>query len=726
MFDVVVSKTLRVPRFDGGTPGDGTAVARQLDAALIGVGFAPSRELMDHVGGLEPGAAIDLAAATIRAVRHLVGDHAQHNAYFINFPHGVPATVDFWVDILRTNLLSSILNAWADIDPDARRRHTARVDLLAPPVYGRYQHSYADLLAVHDDLIACAGDRITVLHLGGTLAEETARLYRDLAGRRTPLGEDDAALLARLATDPHSPDIDTTPVRETRAIVNAARLIAGRPLVAVDTVTDVLRILVAINGGDLTLSTPTRFARLTRAHRRTLVSALHDVVTADPDKLADVPRHAERWKRAGRVLHPRAFDLPNAVAVFDVAAGRRRARSVTSRFENAMRQGSPVWAAVGATTAAPGLLIRQADRLLRDADPGDVPVILAEVRAAMPQASGRVLLSLREHVQNRGAAVPSRMFVGRTRRAWVTGDTRSPLPDEVIAHLAAAIDAEVLRRGHPTGPVVIDPAVRDIALPLSGRAAEGGFAVLPRGSRTRLPADADIVRLFVYWRQVAERTDYDLSTALLDAELGSAGHVSWTGYHAQGITYSGDLVDARDGATEFIDVRLREVAPHVAVIMPQVHRYTGEAFPDAAESMFGWMVRDRAQEGMPFEARTVRTRSDMRGAGQVALPMALVRDGQGWSVVWTHLYLRGYPDFNTVEGHRLSTAAVARGILDRRYLTVGGLLDLWAGKGVPVVEWRPDLELHGPVTYVGVDRPEGLPAGSDVYTIDRLANLVPA
>ena len=72
MFDTVVQKTHRVPRFPDGTPaGDGSAVARQLDAALLGVGFTASRELMEHVGGLEPGAAFDLAVAVVRAVRPL-------------------------------------------------------------------------------------------------------------------------------------------------------------------------------------------------------------------------------------------------------------------------------------------------------------------------------------------------------------------------------------------------------------------------------------------------------------------------------------------------------------------------------------------------------------------------------------------------------------------------------------------------------------------------------
>ena len=49
----IIQKTLRVPA-SAGAAGDGTAVARQLDAALLDVGFTASRGLLDHIGGLAP------------------------------------------------------------------------------------------------------------------------------------------------------------------------------------------------------------------------------------------------------------------------------------------------------------------------------------------------------------------------------------------------------------------------------------------------------------------------------------------------------------------------------------------------------------------------------------------------------------------------------------------------------------------------------------------------
>ena len=93
----IIQRTLRVPA-PPGELGAGAAVARQLDAVLLGVGFAATRELLDHLSALRPDAAMDAAVTIVAAVRELVGDHVEHNAYFCDFPKGVPDTTAFWVD----------------------------------------------------------------------------------------------------------------------------------------------------------------------------------------------------------------------------------------------------------------------------------------------------------------------------------------------------------------------------------------------------------------------------------------------------------------------------------------------------------------------------------------------------------------------------------------------------------------------------------------------------
>lgn len=714
---LIIQRTLRVPASTGAV-GDGTTVARQLDAALLDVGFSASRALLDHVGSLAPGPAMDLAATVVSAVRELVGDHVRHNAYFIGFPENVPDTVEFWVERLRAAVLTGGGTA-----TDAQLRDAVTsggVDLLSLPGYGRYPHTYAELLAVHDELITSAGDRVTLLHLGDTVDVEATRLYLDLAGSATPLGEADLAILGELAVacaDGAQPT--EIPVRENRALLNGIRLTLGRPLVGVDTTTDVLRVACHVSGGDVTLATPTRFRAFARRERRILLAALDRVVGANPDKLADVGRYARRWKRLGERLHPHEYrQWPHAREVFAVARGERRVRTLAGRAEAAIRAGA-VGRAASVLSAAPGLLLRSADRLLRLAPAAERAAVVEAVTGALGSASGRVLLSLREHVDNRLAPAPMRMYVNRSRRAWVGPDDRPPLPAELVAELSSLLDAEISARlPAAPRPLVVDPEVLDVALPLSGKAAEGGFAVLPRGSRATVAGD--LLRFFMYWRQTSRRTDYDLSVLLLDADFHSVGQVSWTNYHHDGMVYSGDITDATNGATEFIDVP-RSIRAHYVV--PQVHIYAGESFDDVAESMFGYQTRTRDQRGAPFDARTVRARSQLRGRGRIALPMVFVPNEHGWQAIWLHLYLRGMPSFNRVEGNTFNTADRVRALVERRYLTVAYLVERWRDRA-EVVLWDGQ-PLDEPATFIGIEAPEDLPDGSEAITLDRLTQLIP-
>ncbi len=406
--------------------------------------------------------------------------------------------------------------------------------------------------------------------------------------------------------------------------------------------------------------------------------------------------------------------------MFAVARGERTARSLAGRAEEAFYAGD-VGRAAEILAVAPGMLLRSLDRLLRrSTEPSEVDSVLAAVESVIGSVSGRVLCSVREHLANRTTPDLARVFATRGRRAWVADDNRDPLPPEVVARAAALIDGELTTRLPTYAHLVVDPAMLDVALPLSGKASEDGFAVLPRGSRSRIDPEAgEVLRFFTYWRETARRTDFDLSALLLDEDFGYVGHVAWTNLAHDGAVHSGDITESADGATEFIDIPLSTIDAHCLV--PQVNVYSGEGFDDVAESTFGWMTRGPAQAGAPFDPRTVRARSTLRGPGRVALPIAFTRDPDGsWSATWLHLHLPGDPAFNQVEGNHLNTTLLAKAILARRYLTTTHLLDLLRAKGVPTTTWTPTLHLDVPVTYLGLHPPDDLPEGSTTLTPDQL------
>ncbi len=715
---LVIRHTLRIPS-PTGPAGEGGVAARQFDAALMSVGFKLSADLLEQLSGLSEGTVIDTAVRTLRTVRQMVGDHVRHNVYFIDFPANVPDTFDFWMRCI----------AEALADDTARPGTLAQLrsgvlDLLTLPSYGTYHHTYAEMLAAHDELLAAAGDRVTVLHRGGDADDEIAALYLALAGSTTPLGDDDLRDLRILAEHQvHGAQPAAIPIRENRAVVNRARLGAGADLL-LDTVTDVLRLACALSDGDVTLQEPTRFRALSRPVRRALLAGLDSVVASAPAKLSDVAVHREAWKRLGERLHPHEYPRwPHAAEVFAVARGEKKARSFDSRVEELLGR-HDVTGAAELLKAAPGKLFRSLDRLLRMAlTQAERDAVVAAAEQVAPEVAGRVVLSVREHLHNRaGETGERRVFVNRLGRAWVTSDERPPVLPPERKRLIDALDAEIRRRLPSPDRLLIDPDVLDVALPLSGKATAAGLGVLPRGSTS--PVDGELLRFFVHWKQTRRSTDYDLSALMLDARYATVCWLSYTALTEVEGEHSGDITDAPDGASEFIDLRLGAVRG--TFIVPQVNVFSGEGFEEVDESFFGFMLRDADQRGRPFEPRTVRMKSELRGPGRVALPLAFLRGEDGrWRAKWLHLYLRGHPAANRVEGNQVSVAALLRGIVEREHLTVRYLTDLMAGGTTTVTLWDGRTVPDGPVTYVGLERPDGLPDGSRTLTPENLRDLIP-
>jgi hypothetical protein len=460
-----------------------------------------------------------------------------------------------------------------------------------------------------------------------------------------------------------------------------------------------------------------------RPVRRALLASLDAVVADSPAKLADVMPYQEAFKRLGERLHPHEYpQWPHAGEVFAVARGDKRVRSLDSRVEELLADGA-VAEAARLLAAAPGKLFRALDRLARWAHtPEQTEAVVAAAEQAVPRVSARVVLSVREHLANRtpdGAG--RRVFVNRAGRGWVTDDHRLPVGPDEQKRLLDILDAEMRRRLPAPARLLVDPDILDVALPLSGNAGAAGLGVLPRGSISRI--DGDLLRFFVYWKQTERRTDFDLSALLLDGSYSTVAWLSYTALRAVEGEHSGDVTNAPDGASEFINLRLGAVRGDF--IVPQVNIYAGEGFEEVAESFFGYMTRDGEQQGRPFEARTVRMKSELRGPGKVAVPLAFQRGGDGvWRAKWLHLYLKGMQWGNRVEENRVSVATLLRGIVERDYLTVRYLVDLWGGATSATV-WDGTVP-DEPVTFIGLQRPEGLHPESVCYTPENLRDLIPA
>src|SRR5215207_3603799 len=103
------------------------------------------------------------------------------------------------------------------------------------------------------------------------------------------------------------------------------------------------------------------------------------------------------------------------------------------------------------------------------------------------------------------------------------------------------------------GRCYLDPELVNYLVPFSQRSAGKALRTLVRGSRLPLP-EGSVVRFFLWWKNGSSRTDIDLSAALYDEDFKYLDVLSYYNLKNFGGHHSGDIVDAPQGAAEFIDL----------------------------------------------------------------------------------------------------------------------------------------------------------------------------
>lgn len=702
----LVQKRLTFPTLST-TGGNSRTLARQLDCALMQVGFKLSRNLIAHLGTLTFESALEASGLLLRSVKELVGDHVKHNVYFKEFPKNVPDTLEFWTGLL-------IKFYW--------ETGTLTNNLLDFPEYGTCQHTYEEMLACHDRFKP-KSLKLKVINLGGTEQEELTALYAYLAGSNVPLNVEDRGLLEILFRAGFKTSVKVA-VRENKAIINA--LLAGKEPLDIDTPTDLLRLAAHLSGGDVTLAEPTKFKSLSRSIRRQIVAEMDALLRDNPEKIEDINSRKEPFKRLAEKLHPFEFRklFPHGVKAFSFSNGDLKVATWGHKVQTALT-GGKLTKAINLLSEKPGYLVRSIDQIARNASDTQFDTLLDSLKENTSRVSGRVLLSVIEHLDNRKAKVPFRLFVNRKGKGFASNVELPPLAATRITKVQKILWKELASRVPSTDTLVIDDTINTVAVPVSEKSKSEGFRVLPRGSTFALDPVKKLLRFFVYWHQTAEHTDYDLSVAFYDKDFQSMGYGSWTSLSGTGFRHSGDMTSAPNGATEFIEIDLKGVDANIAYVVPTINIFTGETFAQCKESFFGFMTMAPAEKGKPFEPQAVEMKFDLRGDKKVGVPLVFGRTENGWEAKWLDLYAQGSFWGNRVETTKFSTALLAKSLVSRQYLTVNRLLDLYRDKAKKVVSAGSKLPKTG-VTYVGLERPEGLPNGSAIYTLDNLKALIPA
>jgi len=430
----------------------------------------------------------------------------------------------------------------------------------------------------------------------------------------------------------------------------------------IKTPTDVLRVAVGFSGGDVSLAEVTKFKKFGRPVRRFLLGLLERCKT---DLAEEMVKYDTRWQRLGEVIHPGEYakQYPRSAKAFE-AIRNGTAQSFAGKVEEALQL--DVNKAVDLLIKRPGDFARRLDHILRMGD-GKRATFARKFISVADKVSTNVLLQVFTHFKTRGESEFRAVFPkGNLAKIHVLEGEVPALDKRFCLGFAEKVRKVLVQRFanlDKMGKVYLDESLKTYLVPFSQRSAAKALKTIARGSQIPLDGDYDTIRFFIWWMNMyagkisetawnrGNRVDIDLSASILDENFNGIADVAY--YNLQDFAghHSGDITDAPNGASEFIDISLSKVLQsNGRYIVMCINSYTQHKYCDLPECFAGWMGRMSPNSGEIYEARTVKNKIDIASDTTVVLP--LVIDAKTRKVIWMDLGLKQRPLWNNVHNNR--------------------------------------------------------------------------
>lgn len=622
-------------------PGTGGVTPQQMATMLKEIeplGYVLADDLISRLSTLTAEDASRLLRDATQEMRKLVGAHRQHLPLHPGFPTQV-------MTLTEAQLYLNAVSHYVSL------RRMPATEGQRPPLLHNRSPRVVELGSAEDFEVICT-------RLAGSAASLSAQDQADLTWFVRQYRADVFRLLPA-----------KFPFKENLALLGAQLVLHvgddERTQHFVEThfrtATDVLRLAAGLSGGDVSLATPARFTRFPRRQRRLLLALLEGC----GGLTEDMRRRVEQFKRLGERLHPgeHAERYPKTVTAFAVIRDGLPFTGFNSRVEQALTAGD-VAGAAQALEARPGEYARRLDVLLRKS--GQPEALLTRFSDLAPRVSTAVLLQVLAHFKVRAEKGRLRVFFpkGEVAKVFALKDRRAAIDERIAQRVVQGCEEALLARFAqlpPLGRCYVDPALASYVVPLTQRAASKSLRTFARGSRIPVP-ESGFIRLFLWWMNGRSRVDIDLSVVLYGDDYRYMDTVAFYNLRSWGAHHSGDIVDAPQGAAEFIDLDLQMLRSRgVRFVMMCVNSYSGQAYCDLPECFAGWMLRANLNSGEPFEARTVVDRVDLASDAHISLPLVL--DLQRREVLWADIALQEHPRFaNSVAGNLAGVSLMLRAL----------------------------------------------------------------
>lgn len=644
------------------------------------LGFIFSKKLINKLSTLSKAELGELSKEVTSTLKRMKGSHVAHKPMYPNFPEQVMNTDE--AELYLNAVIHYVGIAFGvTILPETEKAARS-------PLIGNYKLKLIDL-----------ADENEYQDIINKMLQSSIALSEQQKGYITAYYNDNKATFGSIEVKN----------KEIGAFVAGLFYVDGNLdalKVMLSTPTDVLRFITALSGGDISLAENTKFKKFKRGERRLLLNLLN----GQKNLAENMVKYKTKWLRVGEILHPGDYDkrFNKIFKAFSDLRTDADIETFNSKVEALILAGKMDKAAE-LLSSRPTDLARRLDHLVREADKS-TPILTIFKKVAQ-KVTTNVLLNVRSHFQTRHEEHNTRIFFPKGSIAKVQVIQKGlPVLDKKICDKISTIIEEVLVERFSSmkkmGKVYIDESLKGINVPFALRSASHSFKTVARGSRVTIPGDKKIIRLFTYWKNglkaginnkaesnswyEGDRIDIDLSAMFLNERFEDHGHVSWTnlryndGESRDTISaHSGDITDAPNGASEFIDIDIEKALKSGArYVACSIHCFTGQPFADMNECFAGVMLRDDLKSGEIYDAKTVEHKFDLTSAAVTGVPMLF--DLKKRELIWLDMTL---PERNahwgrTVEANSKSLSLLVQGIVEMNKPNLYDLLTLHAtGRG---------------------------------------------
>lgn len=572
-----------------------------LQANIMGIGYVMDETLSTAVSELPQTEFESFAKELVETLKKLKGDNVVHKPMYPNFPRQVMEASDLEL------FVNAIMHYWS---------------------FGTWQPFYAK------DEREFAFESVKFRTIGLATLEDFYGIFTSILASNESISERDKKVVQWFLDNASKlPFPDVIPFKENMCIVGAYMVENGIPINnLVSNATDVLRIATHMSGGDISLAENTRFKSFKRSQRKNIVRALDKVA-----RLEDLARHPGKWTKLAHSLHVGEY-FSRVYALMKKIRENEKIETFNSVVEKHLSKNHPV-KATKKLMERPGDFARRLDHVLRmtPSDKNKMLVINKFLEVA-DRVSTRVLLQLMGHFSNRHETQENRVVFpkGNIQRAELI-DAHAPLSAKVVDAIYFGIMNVLENRfaqEENLGNIYIDSMLKKCPIPTQQRSASEGTFDLARGTRMPIAGDKNTLRFFIYWKG----RDIDLSTVFYNENFNTVGSVSYTGLrdHNRGVYHSGDITNARNGASEFIDVDMEKArASGVRYVAMSVLVFSGPTFAEHDTCFAGWMTRSNPDSNEIYDPKTVEYKLDLNSDNKNSVPV--IFDLETREAIWTDL-----------------------------------------------------------------------------------------